>query len=114
MGRASKIEFEVAGEHPETGDELMLNVRCTVAPGREAYTSGAPENCYPADPPEVDDVRVFRAPFEGPDPNYSIEVPEKDWTKYGIDLEMLEELATEKANEYWEGLQEREADRDDD
>jgi len=105
--KPSKIEFEVGGEDPNDPDgEIMFNVRCTVAPGSPGRLSGPPEDCYPAEPCEVDDLKVFKARDGDPDPNYKVEVPEKDWVKHGLDREMLEELAVEKANDYWQGLKE--------
>lgn len=40
-------------------DDIELEVRATVTPGIRGRLSGRPEDCYPAEPAEIDQIHVF-------------------------------------------------------
>lgn len=103
---ATKLRFEINAEHELTGVEIELMVKCSVTPGHPGRTYGPPENCYPAEPPEVEDLKVYHVVGGG-----LVEMPEAEWAVYGLDLEMLQEMAILKAEEHNQGLKEDEDER---
>lgn len=57
MSRPIKFKFPI---ELERGDKTVeYEVRASVLPGRPGYTSGPPEKCYPAEPPEVESKEVW-------------------------------------------------------
>ena len=68
---------------------MEIDVEAKVSPGRPAYTSGPPENCYPAEDGELDDVQyslVDKALYPGLtiewkhlNPNTAERINEKLW-----------------------------------
>ena len=101
VNRHHPFEKDVTLEN-QRGEDCEMLIKCTVAPGCEAKLSGPPEDCYPAEPPEVDDLRLYRHAGKSDGKDVYVEIPEKDWSFYGVDYEMLEAMMVEHANEQWE------------
>lgn len=58
-------EMNFGGDTPTWEGEAVVSY--TVLWGRPAQTYGPPENCYPGDPDEVDDIRVETIDGRKPD-----------------------------------------------
>lgn len=97
---ASKFECEIALEDLK-GEEHEFLVKCTIAPGTPGRLSGPPEDCYPAEGPEVDDLKLYKNTGQRDDKGRPIfiQVPEEQWEQYGTDEEALTLIVLEKANE---------------
>lgn len=84
----------------QLGVEHEFEARCTVAPGSPGKTYGPPEDCYPPEPPEVDDMHLFQLAGTLRDGKECYaEIPEKAWSQFGISYETLADLAVDKANQ---------------
>ncbi len=58
-----------------------------------AITSGAPDTWAPAEGGETEDLTVWLS--------QKATLPEKDWSRYGLDREAMEEAAREAAFDGW-------------
>jgi hypothetical protein len=97
-------ELNFGGDTPTWEGEAVVSY--TVAWGRPAQTYGPAERCYPADPDEVDDIRVETIDGRKPDLGdfYDREFCQAIIDKIEADHweNLIENAAAEAANDAWD------------
>lgn len=74
MGQTAIIDWPIEQEYEITG---------MVYPGTEGRISGPPEDCYPPEDPQVDDIKITR----GGKP-----VLESDWDRHGFTNDVIQHV----------------------
>lgn len=77
MGHTASIDWPIEQEYKITG---------TVYPGTKGRISGPPEDCYPPEDPQVDDIKITW----GGKP-----LPESDWERHGFTKEVIQNVIDE-------------------
>ena len=102
-----KFGTDLTLTHQRSGDESQFVVEAFVTPGHPGRLTGPPEDCYPAEGPEVDDLTLSK--FDHQDEtgkDHYTPVPESEWEQWGVDHDYLSEVIVAYAEAYWQGAKE--------